>query len=286
MEKQIYNFDIDYMLSHRSSLKTSPYLSLDFLTEKQKELLWKSFINKADPIEKKFAKDLKKLFRKQKEDVLQRIKDFNPGGRYVSLEDTERFLFIHDDWSEELTEIDRKYVLKAIIAGAEYSERTRKAFDINDIAIIGFLIDKENVFSFQVDTYTLALLKNEFTIAIENQESIPQITKRVEKVFGFSEKYRNVRIARTEIIGAANNGVYQSSIQSGVVWGHRWLAALDGRTRDDHALLGRNQTVAKVGDRFPIANVLYPGDPSGALSQIINCRCSLQALTRKPEGVE
>ena len=282
-----YYLAVELYVDRGFCIKTSPYLSLTDLTERQKRILWKSFINKIDPIEKDYTKDLRKYFRKQEKSVLDNVLSFDDdAGRVVTADYIDAWLVQPQDWNEELTELNTEYNIKAIETGGPSSDEMRKAFDIADAAVNQFIVDKAEVFAFEITNYTNALLKNQFIIGVEAGESALQISKRVQSIFGFNEKFRAARIARTEVAGAANYGSMQSSIQSGVVWGHQWLAAIDDVTRDDHRSLGNDQTKVPIGDNFPMVGIPYPGDPSGAPSQIIQCRCALKPLTRKPIGVE
>jgi len=265
------------------SVKTSPYLSLTDLTERQKEILWKNFINKTEPIEKQYIKDLKKYFAMQEKVILERMSEYDDTGRFVMSEDADLWIFNPEDWNDELNKLNTKYNLKAIVAGGNNADKLRKSFDERDATIIQYLAEKELVFAFEVNEATSQLLRKQLATGIENQEDMRQLSKRVANVFGFNSKYRSKRIAQTEVIGAANFGTMQSSIQSGVVWGHQWLAAFDSHTRDTHRQLGAEQAKAKVGERFS-NGLLYPGEQSGDPAGYINCRCALKPLTREPTG--
>jgi len=263
-------------------IKTSPYLSLTDLSERQKELLWKNFINRTEPIEKRYIKDLKAYFNKQAKSVLEVMAKYEETGRPFTVESIDISLFYPDEWHEELKVMNTKYNLESIKAGGDNADLLRKTFDINDVAITLFIANKEDTFAFGINDYTSALLRNQLLIGLENQEDMRQLTGRVQNVFNFNEKYRAKRIAQTEVIGAANFGSLESSKQSGVVWGNQWLAALDEHTRPNHAQLGREQVKVKLGDRFPLVNVEYPGDPSGAAENVVNCRCALKPILREP----
>ena len=77
-----------------------------------------------------------------------------------------------------------------------------------------------------------------------------------------------------------NEGALEGSKQSGVVWGHQWLSALDDRVRDDH--VEEHGETAALGENFPTTGLEYPGDQGGDASQVVNCRCTLKPLTKKP----
>lgn len=82
-------------------------------------------------------------------------------------------------------------------------------------------------------------------------------------------------IARTETHGAANYGSQEAAKQTSLPTRKEWLAADDERTRETHrkadgSTVGMNDTF-RVGD----SDLQFPGDPSGAAEEVINCRCTL-----------
>jgi uncharacterized protein with gpF-like domain len=53
-----------------------------------------------------------------------------------------------------------------------------------------------------------------------------------------------------------------------------WMATLDSRTRDSHAMMDGEKR--DPGKKFS-NGCRYPGDPEGAPGEIYNCRCTLVA---------
>jgi uncharacterized protein with gpF-like domain len=94
-------------------------------------------------------------------------------------------------------------------------------------------------------------------------------------------------IARTEIHGAANYGSLQAAKRAGVASKKEWLSAQDLRTRsieagDDWDHLTYDGTTVGMDESFAFEStkgqrdiLQYPGDPSGAGGNVINCRCTL-----------
>lgn len=83
---------------------------------------------------------------------------------------------------------------------------------------------------------------------------------------------RAATIARTEIIGAANQASLAAAQLSGAAPYKQWLATLDNRTRESHAEL--NGETVPINDVF--SNGLNaPGDPYGDPGEVINCRCTV-----------
>ncbi len=93
--------------------------------------------------------------------------------------------------------------------------------------------------------------------------------------------YRAMTIARTEGVGAANNGQAAAAAaleaqSPGMVLEKTWIATVDKHTRHDHAELN-GQTVVGLDTPFECASgdeIRWPHDPRAPARQIIQCRCS------------
>lgn len=102
---------------------------------------------------------------------------------------------------------------------------------------------------------------------------IREIAKLIDKaVYTNMGTQRATMIARTETVGALNEGEYSTAAQSGVMATKEWLSQGDDRVREDHALVDGARI--PMEDVFPIG-VRYPGDQEGEADQVINCRCTL-----------
>lgn len=82
------------------------------------------------------------------------------------------------------------------------------------------------------------------------------------------------RAARTATISSSNAGNHSAMQDAEGVIGEEWLTTLDGRERDTHA--NADGQIVAVGTSFEVGGVLldHPGDPTGPLEEIANCRCT------------
>lgn len=113
-------------------------------------------------------------------------------------------------------------------------------------------------------------------------ESIPDIAARVDEVLTVTgnENWQNraVTVARTECISAINAGRTDSFVAVADALGGEfeqvWLSTVDARCRPDHVAADLQRV--PVGTPFTVCgeDLMYPGDPSGSASCVINCRCS------------
>lgn len=97
--------------------------------------------------------------------------------------------------------------------------------------------------------------------------------------------YNNaIRIARTEghrVQCQSGMDACHKAEEMGANVVKQWDAALDARTRDSHAKVdGEIRELDK-----PFSNgLMFPGDPSGAAAEVINCRCALLQRARWAVG--
>ena len=123
-------------------------------------------------------------------------------------------------------------------------------------------------------------VNRQVTQGIIQGESLDQIAKRLATNLS-TQNYNHMRtFARTAMTGAQNAGREQSlknARDMGLKVVKQWMATLDGRTRDSHAMMD-GETI-KVGDKwhhYKFSNGLrYPGDPEGPAREVYNCRCTL-----------
>jgi hypothetical protein len=97
--------------------------------------------------------------------------------------------------------------------------------------------------------------------------------------------YRAMTIARTEGVGAANNGhmaALQQTLDANpdmeVV--KRWIAKLDEKTRPDHRVLNGQIVVGFMTSfKCPSGDVIrWPGDQQAPARAVINCRCTIATM--------
>jgi hypothetical protein len=94
-----------------------------------------------------------------------------------------------------------------------------------------------------------------------------------DTVFGSTALDRAKLIARTETVGAFNQGELEAARASGVVNYKSWLSKRDPRVRDSHEEADAQGRIA-LDDAFN-NGLDYPGDPSGGPEAVCNCRCTM-----------
>ena len=119
-----------------------------------------------------------------------------------------------------------------------------------------------------------------FVSAVRGGYDPDGIKSEVRRAF---RKWKNISTAaaRTEATGAENRGrldaMNAARAMGADIAGKRWASVLDKVTRDSHIRM--DGETAGLGDRFS-NGLMYPGDPDGALEEIINCRCTIYPVDR------
>ncbi len=129
----------------------------------------------------------------------------------------------------------------------------------------------------QVSTTTRKLIAKVISTGQRESLAIHDIAKLISKKTGGSiGRKRALRIARTETHSAAVASDFEAVKSTGLQFEKEWLTFLDGRTRNHHK--SADGQVRRKEQPFDVdgQELMYPGDPAGRASNIINCRC--QAL--------
>ncbi len=118
-------------------------------------------------------------------------------------------------------------------------------------------------------------ISSEIARGISTSMTYSQIAKNLNRTADIGLN-RAMRITRTEggrIQNKAAMDAMQKAADNGAQIMKKWSAALDARTRDSHVKVdGEIRELNK-----PFSNkLMYPKDPSGAASEVVNCRCRVQ----------
>jgi len=216
---------------------------------------------------------MRRLFRKQKKDVLDRLA--NQFTKSIKA-DVDSIIFIMAEWEDEFAKQGGPAIANAYEGGARHGNRIAglgTAFNIDNPVAQAFIKEKTLQFSFDVNETTSNQLKDEINAGLKAGETHAQLADRVEKVFEFGERYRAMRIARTEVADVENHAILDQWSQSERVEGKEWLHGGGGfEPRPEHVAMSGERV--KVGERFS-NGLSYPGDPAGGPSEIIDCTCTI-----------
>ena len=117
-------------------------------------------------------------------------------------------------------------------------------------------------------------LNEEISRGIANSMSFSDVSININKRFGIGIN-KSYLIARTEghrVMTTASYHAQQVAKDKGCDIVKQWDSALDSRTRDSHRLV--DGEIRELDEPFS-NGLLYPSDPRGVASEVINCRCAL-----------
>jgi hypothetical protein len=127
------------------------------------------------------------------------------------------------------------------------------------------------------------LVAGQIAAGVTLGEGIPELASRVDEVLSSTgtERWKNraITVSRTETMGSLNasrTDAFQALAEEDeeTEYERIWLATLDLRTRRAHRDADGDR--APVGDPFMVGGeaLMFPGDPTGSASNVINCRCT------------
>ena len=231
------------------------------LTDEQKDLAWKKFIEKADKDEKNILTTSKEIFGKQEKVVIASLEDHlkswrkrlgikaTPTGIIPSLSELGAMWTALQKVLETIYVDQGNQTLSNLGIDGEINITTEFAVEYLD-NYAGVLIE-------QIDTTTRDKLQTTLSEGFDAGEGIDKLKKRVQEVFVEADSNRAEIIARSEAIKASNAASVEAYRQSGVVEAKEWLAERDDRTCDyclelDGKAIGLNKMFFEKGDEFTV----------------------------------
>ena len=247
---------------------------------------WNMYVKAITPRENEFINLLKNLFQQQEDEAISKLKGaksadevlFNLAAAANQFTEAARPLF-----AKVLLEHGKNAfgeVVTAVKAGGWDFETKVDVlpdgtFDIYNPEVTDWLLEAEQTFAQHVNQTTWDELRLSLAAGFEAGESIPNLAERIKHVMDIAKISRATMIARTEVVGASNQGALIGYSQSGVVDKKEWIAARDHRTR--HLHLSTNGQIVDLNDNFTVGGepMNAPGDIKASAKNRINCRCTI-----------
>ena len=226
-------------MNHLNSLITNPIFKeqfADYYTNVKSEIgnqrRWEHFIEIGKTGERKYRIKMRQLFDAQLSDIIgnltrKSVKADQSIG-YIdedNLADWKYYRIQYNLFGQlELPGIMTAWAdleLEALEVGI--------SFDVVLPDVLTAVTNRANLFSDSVINETRQALHQVIVDSINAGDGIPQLEKKIRALYGNMSKARAIRIARTEMIWAQNEGAEKSYIQSGVVEFKEWWTAKDER---------------------------------------------------------
>jgi HK97 family phage portal protein len=261
------------------------------LAEEKRVVSWKRFDARISKREDAFQGAMSAFFKGQQRRVLKAL-DANASrftqGKALSF---SMKLKVLDETVRVIFDIDAgRHISGAYFDFAVTTAQAIKPgfnFNLQDPVALAWVEAKKIKLAQEANEFTMEQISDAVVDGIEQavaggfseSETIQQIADRIDEVYKFAVEGRAERIARTEVISAANAGALDGMDKTGVEK-KSWLSSRDGNVRDSHRAL---EDAGPVGIRepfvFPVTGekLQFPGDPSAPADEIVNCRCTVLA---------
>lgn len=242
--------------------------------------------------EGRFLREVKRLFAEQEREILGRIKQKSLNGIHghsgiVEKDVDMNLVFDFDKWVAQFYKTG--YPLEAMSVGEGINNAKQYIKDnfgaeslltLESDTVARFLQSKTMKFAKDVNQTTREAIRHAIDEALGEGETIDEIARRVKGVFEKASRFRAQMIARTETIGASNQGTLMAYKDAGIPLKKKWFAAMDERTRDSHkrahklAAVDLDKPFVFEGEKGTV-RMNAPGDPNGPPEEVIQCRCTL-----------
>jgi HK97 family phage portal protein len=255
----------------------------------RRDAVWLKYKGLTERLENKWTPALRHLFNAQEREVINNLRDSDwkkavaqvkLNGPKHAKQSIDVILFDRNNSRTEFRKMAHSLMTYTVGAAADDQINEYDLgidFKLTDHRVTAWINSKSFKFAQEITQTTEDALRDELTQAINNGETISEVEDRIARVFDIARGARTAMIARTEVISASNEGAYESYSQSGIVDKQEWVSSRDNKVRDEHQIDGE---VVSLGIAFT-NGLLYPGDPSGEPSNVINCRCTIAPIVNK-----
>jgi len=227
--------------------------------EQVKEGWWWGYALKAENSEKNFIASIKKMFANQRKEAEASVR----AGKTENFIDMAKAI---KDYKTIAEPVLSSLMAEAIEDARSFVEARQKQDVLANRVAVQWLKTRIGWAAGEIGEETADLLARGLAEGFDKGESIPQLTTRVKDIFGFSDKVRASRIARTETIQASAQGAIIGYKDAGV--GRlEFYAALDERTCES--------CMALHGREFPV------DESEGIITVHPNCRCTWLPVIEK-----
>lgn len=226
----------------------------------------RGFATKADAFVPVFEKQVVKYFAAQEAEVLANLENELKGLKpkeyaYKGLSD---ILFDREKAVGAAISFATPFIRRFLTEGGEDGATlTGQPFQSNTERTAAFIDQRGRYFADTINDTTVADLSDTLKAGIAAGESYEKLAARIKEVYVGAADYRAERIARTEVVAAANAGSIEAYKQAGLER-HEWLAIIDNATADE--CIACDGKTEKIGDTFPSGETQPPNHP--------NCRCT------------
>ena len=216
---------------------------------------------------KSFKIVLAKLFKEQEKEVIANL--YRSKFHKFS---TDGVSFDYKKWVKKFKDAGYGELATALeLAASDLAKEFGGTYNVADPNASKFIGKKSLTYAEQVNTTSKNKIDKILKGAVQNNLSIEETATKLTEFFNSSQTMRSLRIARTEIVGATNNGRQIAAMQTKKIEFKEWVTQRDGLVRDEH--VGMDGETVKKDSSFSNGSMV-PDD--------INERCYV--IYRKAKG--
>lgn len=255
------------------------------------EALWRNHMGlrrtTAQIYKAKFTKELAKA----RAEVISRIDRAGRSEMVAALQGAKikavasDFLFDITRWKKGFLGEMRKAGTAALAeAGKQFFEEIAKddPFTMPPAKALEFLTKRENRLS-EVGDDVYNQIREALMAGLDEGDTMDELAGRVRREFNAMSRSRAQTVAMTETAAAYGTARHEAMQQAGIKY-KQWLTSGNENVRASHRA-AQAQTV-EVHEPFTVgaAKLMFPGDPAGPASEVINCHCVQIAVAQPPES--
>jgi HK97 family phage portal protein len=246
-----------------------------------REQIWKSYVAMTEPMEKRLAKEVMDIFKKQEKEVLKQLEALKSKSD-IEKKDTLRpqdivAINISEEWKDYIVKHLKPFLLSFMQQAGDKVLNDLGfgiSFNLQVPGIQEKLMKSLEKSASEIIQTTRKDVYDQLLEGIQNGEGIPELANRMKTLFEETYKNRSETIARTETISATNYAGLEAAKQVGITK-KQWLTSADERVRPTHA--AADGQIRNIDEPFNVGNdeLMFPGDKNGSPEEIINCRCTI-----------
>jgi hypothetical protein len=254
-----------------------------------KAILWKRTQQKRDGFERRFYPEIRLMLNREFRKLADKIDVTNYGSDGVLSHMSKN-------------PIEKEFLKLYTTVGVFFAKDTYKRLKSEFTQIEHKEEDIEDTWYREMESYVKVRCGNKIvSIAQQNKELAKKIIREIIKMstdegWGADQvareikkalltegiemnKWRALRIARTEIVSASNQGSHTGAKKLNKEYPMQklWISTYDSRTRDTHLVM-ESQNPKDMDEAFIVGGVWpaeVPGDPDLPPEEVINCRCAI-----------
>lgn len=258
------------------------------MSDEDYETIWKGFVVRVEPYEKKMQSAIEGFNATQREEVKGNldkfVKSFTKPEVIEKIKKSELFNFKENlsAFVSISTPILRDLAQKEGKEAAGLLGLSDQ--DIITPEVAQALDDSINLLSDSYNSTTRDILKTKIEQALKEGKSQTELAKMINEIYSDFDDYRALAVARTETFRVANYATQQAWKQSGIVKSQKWYTAADERVcpwcEPQHGkVVSIDSLFFKKGDKVTgndgtLLDIEY--SDVGAPPLHVNCRCYLR----------